>query len=182
MMIITAIAMVLYFSLAEPALAAGDEKSALATEYSRGAKQCMNCHKKLKGKETAHYASLSGMDSSTYPAFPTVDGNHYCETCHGPAGAHTKRQAGGGRVPPPMNFSQDRPAQEKNNICLACHDDKSHWMGSPHNIKGMACVDCHAVHAEQDPVLSFETQSGLCYDCHEDMQWVEQADVTLHMI
>ena len=182
MTIISVMAMLLCFALTGLALAAGEEKSALAAEYSKGAKQCMNCHKKLKGKETAHYFSLSRMDSSTYPAFPTVDGKHYCETCHGPAGAHTKKQAGGGRVPPPMSFSQDTPAQEKNTVCLVCHDDKSHWMGSPHDIKGMACVDCHAVHAEQDPVLAFETQFVVCYDCHQDMQRGEQADVTLHMI
>ena len=184
MTIITVIAMALCFALAGPALAAGDEKSALAAEYSRGAKQCMACHKKLKGKQTAHYVSLSGMDSSTYPAFPMADGKHYCETCHGPAAAHTKRQAGGGRVPPPMNFSQDRPAQEKNNVCLACHDDQSqtHWLGSPHDVESTACVDCHGVHAELDPVLSLATQSSVCYDCHEDKQRAEQADVTLHII
>jgi len=180
----TVIAIVLCFALAEPALAAGDEESALAAEYSRGARQCMACHKKLKGKQTAHHVSLSKMDSSTGPAFPMADGKHYCEACHGPAASHTKRQAGGGRVPPPMNFSQDTPAQEKNTVCLVCHDDpsRSHWMGSPHDIEGTACVDCHAVHAEHDQVVSLETQSGVCYVCHDDKRRAEQADVTLHMI
>jgi len=85
MTIFTVIAVVLCFALAEPVLAAGEEESALAAEYSRGAKRCMNCHKKLKGKETAHYVSLSRMDSSTGPTFPKADGKHYCEACHGPA-------------------------------------------------------------------------------------------------
>ena len=184
MTIITVIAMVLCFALAQPALAAGEEKSAVAAEYSKGAKLCMACHKKLKGKTTAHSVSLAGMDSSAGPVFPMADGKHYCEACHGPAAAHTKRQAGGGRVPPPMNFSQDRPAREKNTVCLVCHDDQSraHWMGSPHDVEGTACVDCHAVHAEHDQVLSFETQSGVCYDCHADKQRAEQADENLHII
>jgi len=184
MTIITVIAMALFFALAQPALAAGEEESAGAAKYSRGAKLCMACHKKLKGKTTAHYVSLAKMDSSAGPAFPMADGKHYCEACHGPAAAHTKRQAGGGRVPPPMNFSRDRPAREKNTVCLVCHNDQSraHWMGSPHDVEGTACVDCHAVHAEHDQVLSFETQSGVCYECHEDKQRAEQVDVTLHII
>ena len=181
---LTVIAMLLCFALAESALAAGNEESALAAEYSSGAKRCMACHKKLKGKETAHYVTLARMDSSAGPVFPKADGEHYCEACHGPAAAHTKRQAGGGRVPPPMSFSQDTPAQDKNTVCLVCHDDasRSHWMGSPHDIKGTACVDCHGVHAELDPVLSLATQSSVCYDCHEDKNNAEQADQALHII
>lgn len=184
MTVISVIAILLCFALTEPVLAAGAEESALAAEYSRGAKQCMNCHKKLKGKETAHHVSLSRMDSSAGPAFPKADGEHYCEACHGPAAAHTKRQAGGGRVPPPMSFSQNTPAQEKNTVCLVCHDDasRSHWMGSPHDIEGTACVDCHGVHAEFDPVLSLTTQPGICYDCHEDKNNAVQADQALHII
>ena len=184
MTIITVIAMVLGFVLAEPALAAGEEESAMAAEYSSGAKLCIACHQKLKGKNTPHYVSLAKMDSSTGPAFPMADGIHYCEACHGPAADHAKRQAGGSRVPPPMNFSQDKPAQEKNTVCLACHDDQSraHWIGSPHDIEGTACADCHAVHAEHDQVLSLEAQSGVCYDCHEDKQRAERADETLHII
>ena len=176
--------MVLCFGVISPALVAGEEESAVVAEYSKGAKQCMACHGKLKGKETAHYVSLARIDSSTGPAFPMADGEHYCEACHGPAAAHTKRQAGGGRVPPPMNFSQDTPAQEKNTVCMVCHDDPSraHWLGSPHNIEGTACVDCHAVHVERDQMLSFETQSRGCYDCHQDKQRAEQPDAELHFI
>jgi predicted CXXCH cytochrome family protein len=184
MPVIAVIAMMLYFALAEPALAEGSKKSALAAEYSSGAELCMGCHTRLKGKRTAHYDSLARMDSSTGPGIPMTDGNHYCETCHGPAAAHTKRQVAGGRVPPPMDFSHEKPAQEKNTVCLDCHNDqsRSHWMGSLHDIKGTACVDCHAVHAEHDQVLSIETQSDVCYGCHEDKQRAEQADVTLHFI
>ena len=181
---IAVIAMLLCFALAEPALAADDESSALAAEYSSVANQCTICHNQLRGKQTAHDVSLARMDTSAGSVLPMADGEHYCEACHGSAAAHMKRQAIVGRVPPPMTFDQPSPAQGKNTVCLACHDDqsRSHWTGSPHDIKGTACVDCHVVHAEHDQVMSVETQSSVCYECHEGKQRAEQADVTLHII
>jgi len=176
--------MVLCFALAGPALAAGDEISALASKYSPGAKQCLDCHTELKGNQTAHYISMAKIDSDNSAAFPMADGKHYCEACHGPSAAHSEKQADGSRVPTLMGFIQDTPAQETNTVCLACHDDQptAHWMGSPHNIEGTACVDCHEVHADFDQVLSVKTQSGVCYDCHEDKKIVGQAEATLHII
>jgi len=184
MILTNVLAVVLCFALAGSALAAGDEISALASQYSPGAKQCLDCHTKLKGNQTAHYISLARMDSADSRAFPMADGKHYCEACHGPSAAHSKKQAAGNRVPTLMSFSQDSPAQETNTVCLACHDDQpmTHWMGSPHNIEGTACVDCHDVHADFDQVLSVKTQSGVCYDCHEDKKRAVQADSTLHII
>lgn len=184
MTIFTVIAVVLCFALAEHALAAGEEDSALAAEYSKGAKRCLACHRKLKGKQTAHHVSLTSMDLSTVPVFPKAGREHYCEACHGPAAAHIKKQVSGGRVPPPMRFSQDTPAQEKNTACLVCHDDapRSPWPDSPHNIKGTACVDCHGVHAELDPVMSLATRSSVCFDCHEDINQPEQVEQALHII
>ena len=96
--IFTLIAMVLCFVLAGPALAAGDEISALASKYSPGAKQCLDCHTKLKGNQTAHYISLAKMDSADSRAFPMADDKHYCEACHGPSAAHSKKQAAGNPV------------------------------------------------------------------------------------
>ncbi len=165
------VAMVLCFALAGPALAAGEEESAAAAEYSKGVKQCMTCHREGRDKP-AHEIFLSPMGSTADPRTPFADGNHDCEACHGPAKTHTKRQKDGSRLPPPMTFSEDTPADEKNAVCLGCHDDQNrfHWMGSIHDVEGNACVDCHDLHTENDPVLSLDTQPGVCYQCHQEQR------------
>jgi DmsE family decaheme c-type cytochrome len=152
-------------------MAAEEEESPAPAEYSKGVKLCMACHREGREKP-AHEIFLSPMGSNADPRAPFAEGNHDCEACHGPAKAHTKRQKDGSRLPPPMTFSQDTPAEEKNAVCLGCHDDQNrfHWMGSTHDVEGSACVDCHDLHTENDPVLALDTQPGVCYQCHQEQR------------
>jgi DmsE family decaheme c-type cytochrome len=43
-------------------------------------------------------------------------------------------------------------------------------MGSTHDIEGTACVDCHDLHIENDPVLALDTQTVVCYQCHQEQR------------
>lgn len=140
-------------------------------EYSKGVKQCMTCHKEGKEKP-AHEIFMTPMGSTADPDSPFADGNHDCETCHGPAKDHTKRQADGSRLPPPMTFSREAPVEDKNAVCLGCHEGgaRFHWLGSTHDLEAVACVDCHDVHAANDQVLSLETQPQVCFQCHQEQR------------
>lgn len=165
------VAMMLYFALTLPALAAENEETKASGEYSKGVKQCLACHKEGKEKP-AHEIFLTPMGSSADPDSPFGAGNHDCETCHGPAKEHTKKQADGTRLPPPMTFSRETPTEAKNEVCLSCHSDgaRFHWPGSTHDIEAVACVDCHDVHTPDDPVLTLETQPLVCFNCHQEQR------------
>src|ERR1700752_417794 len=74
-----------------------------------------------------------------------------CESCHGRGRAHV--EAGGGKDTIPIRFGKDSPntVAEKNAVCLDCHSrgpNHMFWKGSPHESRGMACVDCHQVKME----------------------------------
>lgn len=161
----------LYFSLPCLAVADGEEAGSPPGEYSKGVKQCLTCHREGKEKP-AHEIFLTPMGSSADPDSPFGEGNHDCETCHGPAKEHMRKQKDGSRILPPMTFSRDTPYEDKNAVCMSCHQDgaRFHWPGSTHDVEGVACVDCHAVHKPDDPVLALETQPQVCFQCHKQQR------------
>jgi DmsE family decaheme c-type cytochrome len=67
-------------------------------------------------------------------------------------------------------------AAERNASCLGCHESntlaRSHWSGSQHESHGVACTDCHELHAPKQKVLNPVTQAEVCAKCHkaEDAQ------------
>ena len=169
--ITTALAFFLYFASATLALAATGEETTATGEYSSGAKQCLTCHK--EGKELpAHQILQTPMASTADPNSPFGQGQHECETCHGPSKDHLKKLADGTRPPPAMTFGHETPVEKKNEVCLGCHADgaRRHWPGSTHDLEAVACVDCHDVHTVNDPVLSLETQPQVCFNCHQEQR------------
>ena len=70
-----------------------------------------------------------------------------CEACHGPGQVHV--EAGGGKDTIPIRFGKDssNTVAEQNAVCMDCHSRGTHvfWKGSPHESRGIACVDCHQV-------------------------------------
>lgn len=160
------LALLCYFNLA-----VGDEgadtEANTEKEYSKGANQCMMCHKEGRSP-SAHEVFLSPMGISDAPNSPFADGNHDCETCHGPSDSHRKRQKDGSRLSPDVAFNETSPAARVNEVCLSCHNDggRMHWAGSLHEEEEVACSDCHEVHAVQDPVMDKLAQQEKCFACH----------------
>jgi DmsE family decaheme c-type cytochrome len=62
-------------------------------------------------------------------------------------------------------------ADARNTSCLKCHDTKvlarANWKGSQHESHGVACNDCHNIHAPDQNVLSKATQAEVCFTCHK---------------
>ena len=79
-----------------------------------------------------------------------------CESCHGPGKAHV--EAGGTKETIPVRFTKaaNESADVRNAACLSCHEkgQRMFWKGSPHESRGLACVDCHQVMTERKVTLS----------------------------
>lgn len=161
------LALVLCLTLTGPVSADEVEENVAAPEYSKGARQCMTCHKEGKELE-AHEIFMTPMGISDDPDSPFSGTNHDCETCHGPSVSHRKKQKDGTRLPPAITFDGKTPAATQNEICQSCHTDASlfHWPGSMHEEEEVACASCHKVHAEQDPVFDALAQQEVCFTCH----------------
>jgi DmsE family decaheme c-type cytochrome len=114
----------------------------------------------------------------------TPDEARGCEACHGPGRSHV--EAGGGKDTIPIRFGKDstNTVAEKNAVCMDCHSRGTHlfWKGSPHESRGIACVDCHQVKQEITVALSSDgrynaplsenrgvkkSQPELCLQCHQ---------------
>jgi len=157
------------FCLALSGIAFADEgeDATPAAEYSRGASQCMSCHREGRDK-AAHEVFLTPMGISGAADSPFADGAHDCETCHGPSSAHRKKPKDSARLLPTVTFNAKTPVAKQNEICMACHDDRTmmHWPGSMHEEEEVACASCHEVHAQRDPAMDKLAQQEKCFSCH----------------
>ncbi|MDX2427060.1 MAG: DmsE family decaheme c-type cytochrome [Xanthomonadales bacterium] len=148
-------------------LAVGDEEVQATAKYSKGANQCMTCHR--EGRDpAAHEVFLGPMGISGAADSPFAEGSHDCETCHGPSASHRKKAKDGTRPSPAISFAKGTPTGPQNEICLGCHDGGNmiHWFGSVHEEEEVACVSCHEVHAARDPVFDKLAQQERCFACH----------------
>jgi len=148
-------------------LAIGDEEVQATAEYSKGANQCMSCHR--EGRDlAAHEVFLGPMGISGAEKSPFADGAHDCESCHGPSASHRKKQKDGTRPSPQVSFADGTPTGPQNEVCLTCHSDGNmiHWTGSMHDEEEVACASCHEVHAQRDPVMDKLAQQEKCFSCH----------------
>ncbi len=95
-----------------------------------------------------------------------------CRDCHGQSAAHISDPAG---VAPDVVFAAKSkrlsPAESRNESCLKCHETRvlarANWRGSQHESRGVACSDCHTIHASTQPVLNKATQAQVCFNCHK---------------
>ncbi len=143
-----------------PQASANPEPGAPTGAYA-GSDLCISCHgeyeQSLKGTAHGreHFASL---------------GNRGCETCHGPAAAHTED---------PDNVAlrpriDKLPAAQQMQVCQQCHQTGAQffWKGSMHESRGLACTTCHSVHAPKSANAQLKTVSTAeqCFSCHKDVR------------
>jgi DmsE family decaheme c-type cytochrome len=150
-----------------------NEAAALALrggKFSKdGVDTCISCHD----------------EENEYPVFPMFKTKHavkadartpfghdnkQCEACHGAGNTHAKAKKTEKRAGNIINFGKNvwTPVKDQNEKCLTCHQTHQRiaWKGSSHEFSQVACASCHKVHTAKDPILSKQTQSRVCFDCH----------------
>lgn len=95
-----------------------------------------------------------------------------CQSCHGASTEHRNDPSG---KPPDVVFGAKSknlsPAEKRNEACLSCHESRvlprPLWAGSEHEMRGVACTDCHQLHTPTQKVLDPVTQPDVCFACHK---------------
>ncbi len=143
--------------------AAGYEKVSGKPAAFAPAESCKDCHEDIWNafEKTKH-------GNAKDPRAPAS--KEGCQTCHGPMAEHV--DAGGGKETVNRRFGKDSPltANEKSAVCLQCHEkgNQALWEGSVHQGKGLACMNCHAVHGGNPKFLKFAVVHENCFQCHKD--------------
>jgi DmsE family decaheme c-type cytochrome len=147
-----------------PALAADSAaEQALAKD-----KVCTRCHDESDNKPIlSMYQTKHGVKADA-----RTPG---CQSCHGASDDHVKNPGGGKQRPRPDRVFGARgasPPDVQNEACMSCHQsgNRTHWSGSQHENRDVACSNCHSVHVANDPVLNKITQSAVCFACHKTQQ------------
>lgn len=158
--------------------AAAPTAAAVNSDYV-GADVCIGCH------EDQNKRFKNTKMGKAFAAPHTADEKLGCESCHGPGKAHV--EAGGSRSTIPVRFGKDsgNSVEELNHACIQCHKNgnRRFWAGSPHESRGMKCIDCHDGHpAAAARSLGRETllpdkvsdvgglkksATEMCLDCHQ---------------
>lgn len=135
-----------------------------------GSQKCMTCH--VSQAETFSKTLMGQI----FLKNPRSDREKLgCEACHGPGSAHVA--AGGAEDiggPGLVTFDADspRPVEERNKVCLGCHenDQRTHWRGSAHETRGLACTSCHQIMDKASPRFQLikATEIDTCTQCHKD--------------
>jgi len=132
---------------------------AKAAGYSKeGADLCLQCHnEKSKFPVLPIFKTKHAQSADARTPFAGLQ----CEACHGPWSEH----------PNMLKFGSgsDLTAEKKNQVCLQCHEGSARigWKGGAHANDDVACVACHRVHVERDPVLTVADQPEVCFTCHK---------------
>jgi DmsE family decaheme c-type cytochrome len=118
---------------------------------------CATCHEDaVKGMKGTHHTGVEGS----------------CSTCHGDPSAHLKGALEG--TPGPIKSIKDMKPDEVNQTCLTCHEKghQTHWAGSAHDRRKVACNSCHSVHEFKSPRAQLKTarDSETCNSCHPQIR------------
>lgn len=143
-----------------------------------GSDVCMSCH------DDQNRRFKNTVMGKAFAKPHTTDEKLGCESCHGPGKAHV--EAGGSKTAIPIRYGKDsgNSVEEQNQSCIQCHKkgNRMFWSGSPHESRGMRCVDCHNVKQKVSQSLSGEAfiasrvsdvgglvkpETELCLQCHQ---------------
>jgi DmsE family decaheme c-type cytochrome len=79
------------------------------------------------------------------------------------------------KLPSRVSFRADDPSRsvdQINGICLGCHERgaRTNWSGSTHEVRGVACTNCHVVMRNVTPKFQLAklTEMDTCFQCHKD--------------
>jgi len=95
-----------------------------------------------------------------------------CQSCHGESAAHRGDPS---QNSPDVVFhaasKHQSPVDKRNESCLNCHESRvlprPFWAGSQHQMRGLACTDCHQAHTPDQKVFNKLTQPEVCFGCHK---------------
>jgi len=148
------------WAMAAPA-AAGQAPQAAPPPTKNDVQTCLQCHDQEPVNLVLQTPHAVKADARTPFA------QQQCETCHGASAAHV--EVAGTPVAVVYKGPKRSPVAQRNAVCLSCHEAglRTHWTGSQHESRGVACNDCHTIHARTQPVLSKATQAQVCFTCHK---------------
>lgn len=151
----------------ETAPVATPAKPAAKDLVLRGDAKCTRCHdesdipKILTIGKTKHGTTADGRT-------PT------CTSCHGDSDSHINKTGSGDRPAPDRVFKKTTSSDKQNEACISCHKNdanRSHWEGSTHQARGVACTSCHSIHnGGHDKVRDKRTQPEVCFTCHKEQR------------
>jgi DmsE family decaheme c-type cytochrome len=125
---------------------------------------CTKCH----GATEEHSAMLIYQTRHGNKADARTPG---CRDCHGESDAHLKDPGTAADVNFAAKSKHLSPASVRNASCLKCHETsvlpRTNWSGSQHEVRGVACTNCHNIHAAEQKVLNKLTQAEVCFACHQ---------------
>ncbi|HEY6821109.1 MAG TPA: DmsE family decaheme c-type cytochrome [Burkholderiales bacterium] len=99
-----------------------------------------------------------------------------CTSCHGESETHVNKPADATERPKPdrtFTKKSTTPIAERNEACMSCHrkdSQRSHWEGSQHQSRDVACSSCHQIHTDHDKVREKLTQPEVCFTCHKEQR------------
>jgi DmsE family decaheme c-type cytochrome len=171
--IVASVTLTIGLAYAAPGFAAQAAKSGATLAASKdlvlkGDAKCTTCH-----------------DESDAPQLLAIGKTHHgtradgrtpsCTSCHGDSDPHANHKGSDKPPKPDVTFSKSskNSTEQRSDTCLTCHKNdakRSHWEGSKHQTRGVACTSCHIVHAGQDKVRDKKTQPEVCFACHQEQR------------
>lgn len=95
-----------------------------------------------------------------------------CQSCHGESAQHREDPTKSPQVVFGAKSKAISSVADRNAACLTCHESRirpqPNWAGSKHDMRGLACTDCHEAHNPKPKVMTKLTQPEVCFSCHKD--------------
>ena len=133
-----------------------------------GADSCAACHarEELHASHSLHVQAFRASSTGIGPQAA-------CESCHGPGSAHAKNPDAPALI---ISFTQGSatPVATQAQTCIGCHAGgaRQRWIGSVHQLRGVACTDCHnpMVRLSAEGLLANVSINEVCSTCHRPVR------------
>ena len=124
---------------------------------------CRSCH----SVEASHWDRTA--HARAFMANPRTElEKHTCESCHGPGSNHIANPTSDTIVA--FTSGSKVEPEVMNAMCQQCHKGGPlmYWIGSTHELRGLACSDCHNPMAQSSSqsLLRSQNANQTCFTCH----------------